>query len=98
MNYFPQPGDIIKMRSWHGIVLDVFKNDTGKTVLQVQTARNLFRKLGPELIEVDLAPQHISSATLEELQQEITVHQQMQEAALTNFLAQVKQPDIAKAV
>ena len=52
-------------------LLDIFKIESGKTVLQVQTARNLFRKLGPELIEVDLAPQHISLSILEDLQQEI---------------------------
>lgn len=81
------------MRSWHGIVLDVYRNDSGKTVLQVQTVRNIFRKLGPELIEVDLAPEHISPATLEELQQEISLHRDMQENALKQFLAQTKQPN-----
>ncbi len=53
MQYMPKPGDVIKMRSWHGIVLDVYKNKAGKTILQVQTIRNIFRKLGPELIEID---------------------------------------------
>ena len=48
MSYLPKVGDIIKMRSWHGIVLDVYRNEAGKTVLQVQTVRNIFRKLGPE--------------------------------------------------
>ncbi len=54
---------IIKMRSRHGVVLDVFQNQAGKTILQVQTVRNIFRKLGPELIEVDIAPEHITPAT-----------------------------------
>jgi hypothetical protein len=45
-DYNPQVGHIIKMRSWHGVVLDVFKNEAGKTVIQVQTVRNIFRKLG----------------------------------------------------
>ena len=91
MSYLPKVGDIIKMRSWHGIVLDVYQNEAGKTILQVQTVRNIFRKLGPELIEVDLAPEHIGPATLEDLQQEIALHQEMQENALKKFLSYADQ-------
>ena len=86
-NYNPQVGHIIKMRSWHGVVLDVFRNEAGKTVLQVQTVRNIFRKLGPELIEIDLAPEHITPATIEDLQQEIAQHQELQNTALEKFIA-----------
>lgn len=86
MSYLPKVGDIIKMRSWHGLVLDVYQNEAGKTVLQVQTVRNIFRKLGPELIEIDLAPDQIAPATLEDLRQEIALHQEMQEQALQKFL------------
>ena len=75
------------MRSWHGVVLDVFRNEAGKTVLQVQTVRNIFRKLGPELIEIDLAPEHITPATIEDLQQEIAQHQELQNTALEKFIA-----------
>ena len=86
MTYTPKAGDIIKMRAWHGIVLDVFKNEAGRTVLQVQTVRNIFRKLGPELIEVDIAPDQITPATQEDLHQEIALHQKMQNEALAEFL------------
>ncbi|MBE7474582.1 MAG: hypothetical protein DPW09_15175 [Anaerolineae bacterium] len=86
--YTPQVGDVIKMRSWHGIVLDIFRSDANKTVLQVQTVRNIFRKLGPELIEVDLAPEHIAPATLEDLHREIALHREMQENALQQFISQ----------
>ena len=92
MNYIPKIGDIIKMRSWHGIVLDVYQNESSKTVLQVHTARNVFRKLGPELIEVDLAPEHITPASMADLQQEIALHQKMLESSLQQFLDYAKQP------
>ena len=82
MAYLPKSGDIIKMRAWHGIVLDVFKNDRGRTVLQVQTVRNIFRKLGPELIEVDIAPDQITPATHQDLLNEINLHQKMQKELL----------------
>ena len=87
MTYLPKVGDIIRMRSWHGIVLDVYQSERGKTVLQVQTVRNIFRKLGPELIEIDLAPEHIEPATREDLNREIKLHQEMQENTLKKFLA-----------
>ena len=91
MHYLPKVGDIIRMRSWHGIVLDVYQSKAGKTVLQVQTIRNILRKLGPELIEVDLAPEHIAPATIEDLHQEIALHQEMQESALKKFLSYTEQ-------
>lgn len=89
-DFTPQVGDIIKMRSWHGIILDIFQNQNGKTILQVQTVRNIFRKLGPELIEVDIAPEHITPATIEDLQQEIALHQKMQNTALETLMSQIK--------
>lgn len=91
MNYLPKVGDIIKMRSWHGIVLEIYRNEAGKTVLQVQTVRNIFRKLGPELIEVDIAPEQIVPASLEDLHQEIGLHQEMLENSLEKFLSYAEQ-------
>lgn len=67
----PKVGDIIKMRAWHGVVLDVFANPGGRTVLHVQTVRNVFRRLNPEFIEFDLASDAIAPATLDDLQQEV---------------------------
>lgn len=90
MSYVPKAGDIIKMRAWHGIVLDVFNNETGRTVLRVQTVRNIFRKLGPELIEIDIAPEQVMPATLEELHREIALHQKMQQDALAEFLGHLE--------
>lgn len=91
MNCTLKVGDIIKMRAWHGIILDVYHNDAGKTVLQMQTVRNIFRKLGPELIEVDLAPEHIAPATIEDLHQEIAVHREILETTLEQFIRQTEQ-------
>ena len=86
MNYLLKSGDIIKMRAWHGIVLDVFQNELGQTVLRVQTVRNIFRKLGPELIEIDIAPDQIIPATREDLLNEIALHQKMQKEVVEQFL------------
>ena len=96
MNYLPKSGDIIKMRAWHGIVLDVFRNEIGNTVLRVQTVRNIFRKLGPELIEIDIAPNQITPATTEDLINEIALHQKMQKEVIEQFLGHLeKAPTMA---
>ncbi|MFN8442039.1 MAG: hypothetical protein U0175_14760 [Caldilineaceae bacterium] len=82
----PKVGDIIRMRSWHGVVLDVFKNEAGKTILRVQTARNVFRRLNPEFIELDLAPDTIEAATINDLQAEIESYQQFLNRSITELI------------
>ncbi|MCK6629333.1 MAG: hypothetical protein L6R45_29670 [Anaerolineae bacterium] len=71
MAYQPEVGDIIKMQWWHGVVLKVFRSEAGGTVLKVQTARNVLRGYGPELIEVEVAPGAILPATRADLEREI---------------------------
>ena len=61
--------------SWHGVVLDVFTNNAGKTILRVQTVRNVFRRLNPEFIEFDLAPDAIEPATSDDLQAEVASYE-----------------------
>ncbi len=73
----PQVGDIIRMRAWHGVVLDKFVNEQGKTILKVQTARNVFRRLNPEFIEYDLAPDVIELATTQQLKDEIASYMEV---------------------
>ena len=82
----PKVGDIIKMRSWHGVVLDVFTNDADKVILRVQTVRNIFRRLNPEFIEFDLAPDMISPATIEDLQAEIERYQQLLNSSIDELV------------
>jgi hypothetical protein len=82
----PKVGDIIRMRSWHGVVLDVFKNDTGRTVLHVQTVRNVFRRLNPEFIEFNLAPDMIEIATMDDLQAEIENYQRFLNNSITELV------------
>jgi len=83
----PKVGDIIRMRSWHGVVLDVFQNDVGKTILRVQTVRNIFRRLNPEFIEFDLAPDMIDMATMDDLQSEIENYQQFLNNSITELMS-----------
>lgn len=88
----PKKGDIIRLRSWHGVVLDVFTNDAGKTVLRVQTVRNLFRRLNPEFIEFDLAPDAISRATINDLCEEIERYQEFLNASIEELIECARVP------
>jgi hypothetical protein len=86
----PKVGDIIRMRSWHGVVLDVFTNEVGKTVLRVQTVRNIFRRPNPEFIEYDLAPEAISPATMNDLQTEIEQYQEFLSMSIKELTGSAK--------
>ena len=83
----PQVGQIIRLRSWHGVVLDVFTNEVGKTILRVQTVRNVFRRLNPEFIEFDLAPDAIEVASLEDLQGEVARYQGMLQQSIQELVS-----------
>jgi hypothetical protein len=82
----PKIGDVVKIRAWHGVVLDVFRGDTGKTILRVQTVRNVFRRLNPEFIEFDLAPDTISLASTEDLQTEIERYKKVLDTTLHELI------------
>ncbi len=87
--YVPQKGDAIKMHHWYGVVLDVFKTESGRIVLEVQTARNVFRKLPPEFIEVSNALEHISLATRETLEVEVENHNKLQTNAIEAMMKEI---------
>lgn len=64
----------------------MLKNENGKTILRVQTARNVFRRLNPEFIELDLAPKQIEAATIADLQAEIENYQQVLNRSITELI------------
>ena len=86
----PQVGEIIRLRSWHGVVLDVFTNEVGKTILRVQTVRNIFRRLNPEFIEFDVAPAAIEAASLEELEAEVANYEEVLQESLRELVSHAK--------
>jgi len=86
----PQVGEIIRLRSWHGVVLDVFTNEVGKTILRVQTVRNIFRRLNPEFIEFDLAPEAIETASMAELEAEVANYEEVLQESLRELVGHVK--------
>lgn len=80
-------GNVIKINSWHGVVLETHYDTQNRlSVIQVQTARNIFRGYGPEYLDVRLMPEAIEPASLADLQREIETHQRMLNGAIERLL------------
>lgn len=91
--YEPKKGDIIKIHQWHGVILNVFEDEVGGQVLQVQTVRNVFRGYGPEFIELAIAPDSIKPASRADLDKEIKHFTKMREIGLNRMLAIITSDD-----
>lgn len=74
-------------------MLDVFTNDVGRTILRVQTVRNVYRRLNPEFIEFDLAPDAIEAANMEDLEAEVASYEAMLEQSLRELIGHVARND-----
>lgn len=93
-------GNVVKIQNWFGVVLETHVDKDGNlSVIQVQTARNIFRGFGPEYIDIRLQPDAIQLATEADLQEEIKKHQRLQNAALNRMLSSVHdvKPQLAAA-
>lgn len=91
MVFTPQVGDVVKIRNWHGVVLDMTYTADGRpAVLQVQTPRNVFRNMGPEFIDVRLAPDEIQPASRQDLENEIEFRRGLLDTSLNKLLAAAK--------
>jgi hypothetical protein len=98
MVFTPQVGDVVKIRNWHGVILDItFTADNQPAILQVQTPRNVFRNMGPEFIDMRLAPGEVQPASREDLDKEIEFRQGLLSASLEKMLtaAKERQPVVA---
>ena len=83
-------GDVVQIHNWYGVVLETHHDAQGElSIIQVQTARNVFRGHGPEYIDVRLLPDAVEKATLDDLNREIAVQRRLQEGALQRLLTAV---------
>lgn len=92
-------GNVVKIHNWHGVVLETHCDDQDRlSIIQVQTARNIFRGHGPEYLDVRLMPEAIELATLADLQKEIETHRRLLNGAVERMMAAVTvQTDISIA-
>ena len=76
-------------------MLDVFTNEAGKTVLHVQSVRNVFRRLNPEFIEFDLAPDAIEAASLDDLVAEVASYEAVLQQSIWELDDHVKRNGVS---
>lgn len=87
MVFTPKVGDVVKIQNWHGVILDItYTSNNQPAILQVQTPRNVFRNMGPEFIDIRLAPDKIQAANKQDLENEIEFRQNLLKASLDNML------------
>ena len=87
MVFTPKVGDVIKIQNWHGVILDItYTAEHTPAILQVQTPRNIFRNMGPEFIDIRLAPDKIQPATKADLNREIMFRRKLLETSLDKIL------------
>lgn len=80
-------GCVVKIHNWYGVVLETHYDDQDRlSVIQVQTARNIFRGHGPEYLDVRLMPEAIELASLADLHQEIETHQRLLNGTIERLL------------
>lgn len=65
----------------------------GKTILRVQRARNVFRRLNPEFIEFDLAPDAIKPASLDDLMAEVASYEGVLQQSIREWVAHARWND-----
>ncbi|MCZ7671780.1 MAG: hypothetical protein M5U34_33955 [Chloroflexi bacterium] len=91
-------GDVVKIHNWYGVVFEThFDANDVLSIIQVQTARNIFRGHGPEYIDVRMMPDAIQAATLADLEHEIQNHQRLLNGALERMLFVVNSPELMLA-
>ena len=80
-------GSVIKIHNWHGVVLETHYDTQNRlSIIQVQTARNIFRGYSPEYLDVRLMPEAIELASLADLQQEVETHYSLLNSAIARML------------
>lgn len=86
-NAIIKPGDVVRVHSWHGVVLETNYDESGAlSVVRIQTVRNVFRGYGPEYIDVRLDAEAVVPAELANLQQEIETHRRLLDGAVERLI------------
>lgn len=91
--YVPKVGDVVRLfdwQDWHAVVLGVFYDYGGiPVILRVHSAKNVFKKIGPEFIDMRLSPTEIHPATKEDFLSEIVSRQTELNATINELLGEI---------
>ena len=79
------PGDVIRVFMWHGVVNDVFTSTSGRTVVEIYCVKHAIKRQPPELFVLDSIEWKF--ATLHDLMMEHGQHQKRIESKMDKILA-----------
>ncbi len=87
----PAVGQLVRVGSWVGVVLDVFTSEASdKRIVRINFVKNIYKQQPPELHILEDIENVLAVATAEDLQQEIERYEKRKEEELEALRDQVK--------
>ncbi len=87
----PAVGQLVRVGSWVGVVVDVFMSDASdKHIVRINFVKNIYKQQPPELHILEDIENVLTAATAEDLQQEIERYEKRKEDELEALRDQVK--------
>jgi hypothetical protein len=87
----PAVGQLVRVGSWVGVVVDVFMSDASdKHIVRINFVKNIYKQQSPELHILEDIENVLTAATAEDLQQEIERYEKRKEEELEALRDQVK--------
>ncbi len=87
----PAVGQLVRVGSWTGVVLDVFMSETSnKHIVRINFVKNIYKQQPPELHILDDIENVLTMATVQDLEQEIERYEKRKQEELEALRDQVK--------
>ncbi len=87
----PAVGQLVRVGSWVGVVIDVFMSEASdKHIVRINFVKNIYKQQPPELHILEDIENVLTAATAEDLQQEIERYEKRKQEELEALRDQVK--------
>ena len=85
-----KPGVVVRIGIWTGVILDLFtSSSTGKNIVQINFAKNIYKQQPPELHFVDDLLAIASPATVDDFASEVKRLEELKDKALKELQAKI---------
>jgi len=87
----PAVGQLVRVGSWVGVVIDVFTSETSnKRIVRIYFVKNIYKQQPPELHILEDIENVLTIATADDLEQEIERYEKRKQEELEALRNQVK--------
>jgi len=87
----PAVGQLIRVGSWVGVVIDVFTSETSnKHIVRINFVKNIYKQQPPELHILDDIENVLTMATVQDLEKEIERYEKRKQEELEALRDQAK--------